>query len=61
MQWLIDCFTVVWHCVGGGGSNPGGPQPAPEIDATSGVTALALLLCVAAIIYRQLQLQHYQQ
>jgi hypothetical protein len=51
---FIDCFIAVWNCVGGG-SPGGGPKPAPEIDATNGAAAVALLLCVGIILYRQLQ------
>ncbi len=54
MGLLIECFRVVWNCVGGP-TNPGGPQPAPEINAGSSVVALALLLSIAAIVYRRLQ------
>ncbi|MFT3731945.1 MAG: hypothetical protein QM780_11085 [Hyphomicrobium sp.] len=57
MQFIVDCFIVVWHCVGGGSGDPGGPQPAPEINAAGSVAAIALLLSVGAIIYRQMQEQ----
>ncbi|WP_409560906.1 hypothetical protein RLW55_09845 [Hyphomicrobium sp. B1] len=56
MQFVVDCFIVVWHCVGGGGAgDPGGPHPAPEINAASSVAAIALLLSVGAIVYRRMQ------
>lgn len=50
LSYLIDCFKSVFDCVGGSG-----PQGAPEMNAASGVTAIALLLCIAAVVYRRLQ------
>jgi hypothetical protein len=49
---ILDCFIAVFNCLP---SSPSGPQGAPEINAASGVSALALLLCVAAVVYRQNQ------
>jgi len=60
MQFLVDCFVVIWHCVGGP-SDPGGPKPAPEINAASSVAAVALLLSIGAIVYRRLQERQEQQ
>jgi hypothetical protein len=57
MRFIVDCFAAVWNCVGGGGGNHG-PAPVPEIDASNGFAAIALLLCTAVIVYRQL---HQQQ
>lgn len=55
MQFVVNCFIVVWNCVGGGSSTPSGPHPAPEINAANSVAAIALLLSVGAIIYRRMQ------
>lgn len=55
MQFFVDCVIAVWHCVGGGSGNPGGPAGAPEINAASSVAAIALLLSIGAIVYRELQ------
>jgi hypothetical protein len=55
MQFVVNCFIVIWHCVGGGPSDPGGPHPAPEINAANSVAAIALLLSVGAILYRRMQ------
>ncbi len=59
MRYIIDCFIVLWNCVGDP-SNPGGPKPAPEIDATSSIAVIALLLSVIAVIYRKWQQEHLQ-
>ncbi len=47
---LIDCFSAVFNCTPGSD-----PQPAPEINAASGVAAIVLLLSIGAIVYRQMQ------
>lgn len=54
MQFIIDCFKALWHCVGDPGT-PSGPHPAPEINAASSVAVVALLLSVTAVVYRQWQ------
>jgi hypothetical protein len=51
MRFIIDCFAAVFNCVG----DPGGPTPAPEINAASGLAAVALLLSIGAMLYRQRQ------
>lgn len=61
MQFLVNCFIVIWHCVGGGTGDPGGPKPAPEINAASSIAAIALLLSIGAIVYRQLQERQEQR
>ncbi len=61
MQFLVNCFIFVWHCVGGGSGDPGGPKGAPEINAASGVAAVALLLSIGAIVYRQMHERQQQQ
>jgi hypothetical protein len=53
MQFIVNCFLVIWNCTGP--TDPGGPQPAPEINAANGVAALALLLSFTAIMYRRWQ------
>jgi hypothetical protein len=56
MGLLVECFRVIWDCVPG---NPGGPNPAPEINAANSVVAIALLLSIAAIAYRRLQQEQH--
>ncbi len=56
MRFVVDCFVAIWNCVPG---NPGDPKPAPEINAASGAAALAFLLCVGVILYRQMQQEQH--
>ncbi len=53
MRVIVDCFIAIWNCI----PDPGGPKPAPEINAASGVAAVALLLSIGAMVYRQMQEQ----
>jgi hypothetical protein len=50
MRFVIACFQAVFNCDPGGGT-----PPAPEIHAASGMAAVALLLTIGAIVYRQRQ------
>lgn len=64
MSWLMvlassanaGCLPLLgFLCGGGGGGGDGGPATAPEIDASNGWVALALLFCVGAIAYHSLR------
>lgn len=49
MKFIVDCFAAVFNCV----TAPPGPTPAPEINIHTGAAAVALLVCVTLIAYRQ--------
>jgi len=46
---LGDIIGIIF----GGGGNGGGGRAAPEIDASAGIAAMALVACVAAIAHRR--------
>ncbi len=49
----MQSLIALWHCVTG----PSGGNQAPEINASAGLAAVALLVSVAAVAYRQAQKQ----
>ncbi len=48
---LGDIIGIIFG--GGGGGGGGGGNAAPEIDASAGIAAMALVACVAAIAHRR--------